>query len=136
MPSIQQHFGHFLPSVRTLALKAPRGSRRQIIYFIGSFKHLEDLRIVYDQSFDHREDPADDRTPTPPFAPPLRGSLTLARLKRVDILKDMIDLFGGIRFRYMDLCDVNGMRFLLEACAETLETLRLYPNEPPGKDFL
>ena len=48
-------------------------------------------------------------------------------------MKDMIDLFGGIRFRYMDLFNVAGTRLLLDACAETLETLRLYPTDPRGK---
>lgn len=42
----------------------------------------------------------------------------------------MIDLFGGIRFRYMDLFCVKGMRLILGACAETLETVRLYPDDP------
>ena len=52
----------------------------------------------------------------------------------VGLLKDMIDLFGGIRFRHMDLCDVNGVGLLLGACADTLETLRLYPADPRGKE--
>ena len=54
---------------------------------------------------------------------------------RVGILEDMIDLFGGIRFCYMDLFCVCGMRLLLDACAETLETLRLYPHDPHGEQL-
>ena len=27
------------------------------------------------------------------------------------------------------------MRLLLDACAETLETLRLYPNDPRSEEF-
>ena len=47
----------------------------------------------------------------------------------------MIGLFGGIRFRYMSLFNVVGMRLLLDACAETLETLRLHPSDPRGKEL-
>jgi len=53
----------------------------------------------------------------------------------VGILKDTIDLFGGIRFRYMNPFDMVGMRLLLDACAETLETLRLHPTDPRGKEL-
>jgi len=48
---------------------------------------------------------------------------------RVGLLKDMIFLFGGIRFRRMDLYRVDRTRLLLGACAGTLETLRLYPTD-------
>jgi len=54
---------------------------------------------------------------------------------RVEFLKDMIDLFGGLRFCYMDLCNVDGMRLLLDACANTLEKLRLHPADPRGEGF-
>ena len=134
MPKIQRYFRCFLPTVRSLALREPQGSRRQIIYFIGLFKHLEDLKLIYDEA-DPQDEPADDPTLVPPFIPPLRGRLTVTCLTRVGVLEDMIDLFGGIRFRYMHLLNVVGMRLLLDACAETLETLRLYPTDPRGKEL-
>jgi len=135
IPKIQQYFGHFLPAVHSLALREPRGSRRQIIYFIGLFKHLEDLKLIYDK-VNSQGEPEDDPTLVPPFIPPLRGRLTVTCLTRVGILEDMIDLFGGIRFRYMSLFNVVEMRLLLDACAETLETLRLHLTDPRGKHFL
>ena len=52
---------------------------------------------------------------------------------RVDLLKGMIDLFEGIRFRRMLLYDVDGMRLLLGACAKTLEGLMLYSTDPRGE---
>ena len=57
----------------------------------------------------------------------------MTHFTRVGLLEDVIRLFGGLRFRYMDLFDVDGMRLLLDACAKTLETLRLYPGDPHGK---
>ena len=133
MPKIRRYFGHFLPTVRSLALREPKGCCRQIIYFIGLFECLEDLKLLYD-SLDFHE-PADDLTLAPPSTPPLRGRLTMSCFTRVELLKDMIDLFGGIRFRHMDLCNVDGMRLLLDACANALETLRLYPTDPRGEGF-
>jgi hypothetical protein len=134
IPRIRWYFGHFSLTVRSLALREPKGSRRQIIYFIGMFKHLEDLKLIYDK-VNSKGEPAEDPILVPPFIPPLRGRLTAARLPRAGIWKDMIELFGGIRFRYMDLFNVAGTRLLLDACAETLETLRLYPSDPRGKEL-
>ena len=36
----------FLPTVRSLALNSPRGSSRQIVFFIELFPHLEDLKFT------------------------------------------------------------------------------------------
>ena len=44
-----------------------------------------------------------------------------------NFVRDMIVLFGGLRFRSVDLCAVKRAQLLLNKCAETLETLRLYP---------
>jgi len=48
IPRIRQFFGHFLLTVRSLALRDPRGSHHQVLYFIGLFQHLEDLKLLYD----------------------------------------------------------------------------------------
>ena len=128
MPGIRRYFGHFLPTVRSLALRDPQGSHRQIIYFIGLFQHLEDLKLLYNRC-STREETVSDPAPIPPFAPPLRGRLTMTWFRRVGLLEDMIHLFEGIRFRHMDLYKVDGFQLLLSACAETLETLRLYPAD-------
>ena len=45
MPNIQRYFGHFAPTLRFLALREPRGSPRQILYFIGLFPNLQDLKL-------------------------------------------------------------------------------------------
>ena len=51
-------------------------------------------------------------------------------------MKDMITLLGGLRFRHMDLFKVNCAQLVLGACAETLETLRLYPTDLPREELL
>ena len=134
MPRIQRYFGHFSQTLQYLTLDEPKGSRRQIIYFIGLFQHLEDLRLFYGRA-ELREKPAEDPMLVPPFAPPLRGWLVMVNFTGVDLLKDMIDLFGGLRFRYMNLFDADGMRLLLDACADTLESVVLDPTDPRGEEF-
>ena len=59
----------------------------------------------------------------------------MSHFKRVGFLKDMIDLFGGLRFRCMDLYDVGETGLLLKACAKTLETVRLDPSDPCGNCY-
>lgn len=132
MPDIQRYFAHFAPSLRLLALKEPEGSSRQILYFIGLFPNLQDLKLCYPLPREELET-ADDSTLVPLFVPPLRGRLTLTCFTREALVKDMIALFGGLRFRYMDLFRVTCARLLLETSAENLETLRLYPTDPYGK---
>ena len=136
MPRIRQYFGHLAQTVRSLSLRAPKGSDRQIIYFIGLFEHLQDLKLLHDNVTSPPErEPAKYRTLVPLFSPPLQGQLTMTYFTRVGILKDMIELFGGIRFRHVDICNVDGTRLLLEACAKSLESLRLYPTDPHGKEL-
>jgi hypothetical protein len=127
MPGIRRYFGNFLPSVLSLSLMEPKGSRRQILYFIGLFEHLENLQLLY--CLGYQKEPADDLTLIPPFIPPLRGWLTLILFTRVGLLEDMIELFGGIRFRHMCLYNVDGMRLLLDACTKTLESVALCPHD-------
>jgi len=130
IPGVEHYFGHFLPRVRSLSLRAPTGSRRQVLFFIGLFEHLQDLTLIDDELITWEHQPVDDLALVPPFAPPLRGQLVMEHFKRAGFLKVMFDVFGGARFWYVDLYEVVETQFLLNACAETLETLRLYPCDP------
>ena len=132
IPHIQRYFKYFLPTLTSLGLWGPRGSDRQIVFFIGLFQHLRDLTLI-NSGVKLGEKPQDDLTLIPPFIPPLQGDLLMIRFTRVGLLKDMIDLFGGVRFYCMRFFDVDGMRLLLDAGAETLETLVVYPTDPRGE---
>jgi len=134
MPRIRRYFKHFLPTLQSLALEGPKGSCRQIIYFIGLFQHLQDL-LLLNIGAKSREKPADNRALIPRFIPPLQGSLVMLYIARVDLAKEFIDLFGGIRFRRMELLDVEGMELLLNACAGTLESVLLDPTDPRGEQL-
>jgi hypothetical protein len=73
MPSIRQCFGHLSPTLRFLALKEPKGSCRQILYFIGFFPNLQDLKLHYDIPRDEQESTADAKL-VPLFVPRCKGS--------------------------------------------------------------
>ena len=132
MPYPQRFFGHLSPTLQLLALRRPRGSSRQIVYFIGLFPHLQDLKLHY-TVLENEEENLADTTLVPLCSPPLRGRLTLTMFTREQIVKDMITVFGGLQFHQMDLFGVKCLPLLMEECAGTLETLRLYPNDPYGK---
>ena len=134
MPNIQRYFGHFSPTLRSLALVTPEGSCRQILYFVGLFQNLQDLKLNY-FSPKEVEESADDTALIPLSVPPLRGRLTLVCFTREKLVKDMIVLFGGLRFSSMDLYRVKCGQLLLDACACTLETLRLYPTDPYSEEL-
>ena len=134
MPTIRQCFGH-LSNLRFLALKNPNGTRRQILYFIGLFPNLQDLKLQCHEAIDEPENTA-DATLIPLSTPPLQGWLRLIYFTNEDLVRDMAALFGGLRFRHLDLFRVSCSQLLLNECAETLETLRLDPNEALGEKFL
>ena len=133
MPNIQRYFGHFAPTVQFLLLGDPVGTPRQILYFIGLFPNLQNLKLVCDFRMKERKSTTNDADLIPLSIPPLEGRLTLAHPGE-SFIKDMITLFVP-RFRSMDLCKVKDVRLLLDACAETLETLHLYPIDQYGESF-
>ena len=135
MPNIRRCFGHFASTLQFLALREPKGSCREILYLIGLFPNLQDLKLCYPFPTEEQETTVDTAL-VPLSVPPLRGRLTLTCFTRRKLMEDMIALFGGLRFRCMDLFRVNCVQLLLNACAETLERLRLYPTELIyGEDF-
>ena len=130
IPGIQWYFGQFSRTLRSLALSQPRGSDWQILFFIGLFPHLEDVELY--PSASHLRKPA-DLILVPPCVPPLRGRLRVSYWRGDGLAKAMIDLFGGVRFRHMDLVDMDGTQLLLYSCANMLETFQLYRTNFRGR---
>lgn len=135
MSRIRRYSGDFSPKARPLSLSIPKGSSRRIIFFIGLFRQLEDLKL-YGGALEFREsDPVGGMTLIPPFA-------STARMASGDLsdgghpLRDMINLFEEshsvicISRRHLD---VGETRLLLYACAKTLETRWFHPTDPRGK---
>jgi hypothetical protein len=133
MPRIQRYFGPFLPTVQTLRLGNPKGSNRQIIFFIGLFQHLEDLRLI--STRERKGEPEEDPTLVPRFAPPLQGQLVAWDCTKAGLFQGMVHSFGEIRFTAMNLFNVDETSFLLRSCAQTLRTLHLHPTDRHGEQL-
>ena len=121
LPRIQPYFGQ-LSALTSLTLTGGYGSGRQVVFFIGLFPRLEDVELQR-QSAGPQRITEDGLTLVPSFVPPLRGRLIVA-FSDDGIGKAMLDMFGEIRFRHMDLHD-HQAQHLLYACPNTLETLKI-----------
>ena len=121
MPSVANFFGHFSRTVRSITLSDPCCSPEQLSHFLSLFSLLDDIEIR--NTYITPNIPGTELVPF--FAPRLRGRLTLYNSSWVETWRNLISS-SGLRFRYVDLRRVPSCApVLLEACAETLETLRL-----------
>ena len=97
---VDRYFEHFSPTLRSVTLSCPRGTPRQLLDFLRLFPKLNDIRITY--YYPKSQDDEGLDTQLVPIGGDLRGRLVLS--------------WSG------------DMQFLLEAYAETLETLRVHPD--------
>jgi len=131
IPGIKRYFVHLSPTLRSVTLYDPCGTPRQLAHFLSLFPNLDDVEILRICS------PAlytavSDSELLPFSAPKLRGRLTLYDFSLVEVWTHMIASCGGLRFRHMDLRgSASCVPTLLEACADTLETLQLYTAYAP-----
>jgi hypothetical protein len=100
---VDQYFGHFSPTLRSVTLSCPRGTPRQLLDFLRLFPKLNDIRIAH-------------------YYPKSQDG------EGVDT--QLVPIEGEPRCRLV-LRWSGDMQFLLEACAETLETLRVRPDTTP-----
>ena len=135
IPQAELYFGPFMPRLRSLALMSPSGHNHLILYLLGLFPNLDNFKLVNNQVNQSWEPTLAGPAPVPHSAPLMRGRLTLTWFSGEDFLRDLSKSSGGLRFRYMDLLGVDGSRFLLGICAETLETLRIHPMRSVGKGY-
>ena len=124
-----EHLGHFAPTLRSVALSCPYGTRRQLLDFFRLFPKLDDIKVSCYSARGEVYEALD--TPIVPISGGLRGRLTLKLFEEdgPGLLEDTIAAFGGMRFTSMDLWRTRGIQLLLETCADTLETLRICPEE-------
>ena len=134
IPDIERYFGHFAPTLRSVSLTISSGTQLELLYFLGLFPNLDDIEIEYHPTRSSAPNPGSELA-LPFSVPSLRGQLKLAHFTSETIFRDMITLFGGLRFRYMDLFSVEGSRHLLEACADTLQTVRVHPPLPNSTEM-
>ena len=122
VPHINRYFGHFSPTLRSIALYGPWCTPQQLSCFLSNFANLDDIELWYPFMFDAGT-VKDIPFSTP--APGLRGRLMLYNFSQIEAWSQIIASCGGLRFHHIDLYKcVLSAPVLLEACAETLETLR------------
>lgn len=135
MPNIKGYFDHF-PKLKTLILGEPKATCWEILYFVGLFQTLQDLRLC---NFDcTEEDETEDcLSLIPPLIPPLQH-LVLERIKGEKFVDGMIKVYKMLDIRCMGLqwVQLECIQWLLDACAGTLETLRLNPADLKRESFL
>jgi len=122
-----EQLGCFAPTLRSVALSRPDGTRRQILDFFRLFPKLDDVKISDYDTIQIGYRALDGQLA--PVGGGLRGRLTLNVFGEEGLLEDMVIAFGGMRFSSMDLRQARGMQFLFKNCAETLEKLRIYPED-------
>ena len=129
IPGIERYFGHFSPTLRSIALFEPVCTPRQLSHFLSHFPNLENIKIW--GILTHTLSVIIPDTELVPFsAPKLQGRLVLYDFDSVETWTRLIALGGGLRFRYMDLSRVGDCApVLFEACAGTLETLRFHATD-------
>ena len=123
---VGKFFGHFSPTLRSLALAIPLGSRRQLLDFFRLFPKLDNITICGYYRNGEGHEALDENLI--PIQGGLRGQLNLKNFRDEWLLKDMIAVFGGMRFTSMRLESVHGVPLLLEACASTLQTVYIHPG--------
>ena len=124
-PNFQHYFGHFSPTLQSIVLHDPCFTPRQLSHFLSLFSNLDNVEILR-TSILLPTTTALGTNPVLSSAPRLRGRLVLYDFHPRETWTHLTTLCGGLRFRYMQLGRVGGTTpVLFEACADTLETLRL-----------
>ena len=121
-----ESLGHFAPTLRSVASAHPRGNRPQMLDFFRLFPKLDDIEIW--RHFPVLDSGEVLHTQLVPIRGGLRGRLTLTEFDEEGLLECIAIAFGGVKFTFMYLRRIRGMRLLLEACSDTLETLCLHPD--------
>ena len=120
-PEFIQYFGHLSSTLRSLTLYAPRCTALQLSHFISSFPNLDDVIIRYFAPVGN----VPDEMLTPLSTPKLGGKLVLVSSDAVETWEHLA-ISCGLRFRYIRVWGVKKcVPVLLDACATTLETLRI-----------
>lgn len=135
-PHIERYFGQFSPTLRSIAMFQPCCTSRQLSQFLSLFSNLDDIRI-WGMSLFVPSTAVLGATFIPLSAPGFRGRLTLGHFTRAETWTHLIASCDGLRFRRMELYTSSRCApVLLEACAETLETLHFYvTDQSKGKSF-
>ena len=112
-----KYIGHLLPTLQSVELSRPNGTRRQLLDFLRLFPKLDDIKISYYRAMPEACEPLD--TQLIPIRGGLRGRLILRWFDEQGLSKDTVTVFGGMWFTSMNLRDVRGC----DSCWRPAQTL-------------
>ena len=124
LPDVGRYFEHFSPTLQSITLFNPHCTPRQPSHFLSLFSNLDNVEI-----WNGRPRLSNTTTPNAGLVrhptPKLGGRLALRDFCWVETWTHLITPCDGPRFHHIDLRkNASCAPILLEACAETLETLR------------
>ena len=126
MPIFDRCFSQFVPTLQSLNLERPRCENvHQLMEFVFRFPHLDDLALINSFGLSQFSDPLPGSKALRPQHPlPFRGHLVLDGTGI--LVKCLLDLPGGIRFRSIDVdTHQRDLARLPAACSSYLEVLRI-----------
>lgn len=126
---LHEHCDILKSTVRTLTLRYPRGSIKQLLCFISLFAGLENLTV---DSID-REAAPDAFVPVLESSPPLTGRLTLTGIFDQEFMSGLVSLQKGVKFRTVDLQFCGEVQEIIGGCAGTVEKFICHPSDFRGE---
>lgn len=126
---LYEHCDILKTTVRTLTLRYPRGSIKELLCFIGLFSGLENLTV---DSID-RDFSSDALVPVLETSPPLTGRLLLKGISDQDFLSSLVSLKKGVRFRTVDLQFCGEVHEIVNGCAGSMERFIYQPSDFNGR---
>lgn len=126
---LHEHCDILKSTVRTLTLRYPKGSIKQLLCFISLFKSLENLAV---DSID-RDFISEDFTPVLETSPPLTGRLTLTGIFDQEFMSGLVSLQKGVKFRTVDLQFCGEVQVIVDGCAGTMERFICQPSDFHGR---
>lgn len=116
-------------TVRTLTLRYPKGSIKELLCFIGLFSGLENLTV---DSIDRDSSPG-ALVPVLDTSPPLTGRLGLTGIFDQEFMSGLVSFRKGVKFRTVDLQFCGEAQAIIDGCAGTMKRFICQPSDPHGR---
>lgn len=126
---LHEHCEILKSTVRTLTLRYPKGSIKQLLCFISLFSGLENLTV---DSIDRDFTPG-VFVPVLETSPPLTGRLTLTGIFDQEFMSGLVSLQKGVKFRTVDLQFCGELQGIVDGCAGTMERFIYHPSDFRGR---